>query len=198
MGGGGGCVALWGEGGGPAYPPVGTMMVSLRMGLLRLRPGTTPPFSALHDRVFQRATLQKVSTHSMSGLSALDGDKHRAQRLKGLAHADLAKKNDFLHAFLLFYVRLLCSINFCFGLVEMRQFRNKCSGLKIDWGSPPGCSCLRNAYNVITFCCFTQLLYTLPTNMTMALSQTRNLLRCNNLSGDLIDDCVNNFMSFYK
>ena len=55
--------------------------------------------------------------------------------LKGLSHADLAKK-DFLHEFVLFYVRLLCSINFCFGPVEMRQFN--CSGLKIDWGSPPG------------------------------------------------------------
>jgi len=43
-----------------------------------------------------------------------------------------------LHEFLLFYVRLLCSINFCFGPVEMRQFKNNCSGLKIDWGSPPG------------------------------------------------------------
>ena len=41
----------------------------------------------------------------------------------------------FLHAFLLFYVRLLCSINLCF---EMRQFKNNCSGLKIDWGDPQG------------------------------------------------------------
>ena len=40
--------------------------------------------------------------------------------------------------FLLFYVRLLCSFNFYFGPVEMRQFKNDCSGLKIDWGSPPG------------------------------------------------------------
>ena len=48
--------------------------------------------------------------------------------------ADLAKKKSFfLHEFLLFYVRLLCSINFCFGPVEMRQFKNNCSGLKIDW-----------------------------------------------------------------
>ena len=51
--------------------------------------------------------------------------------------ADLAKKtkpkNNFVHGFLLFYVRLLCSINFCFGPVEMRQFKNNCSGLKIDW-----------------------------------------------------------------
>ena len=28
--------------------------------------------------------------------------------------------------------------------------------------------------------------------------QARNLLRRNNLSGDLTDDCVNNFMSFYE
>ena len=52
--------------------------------------------------------------------------------LKGLAHADLPK-NDFLHEFLPFYVRLLCSINFCFGSLEMRQFKNNCIGLKIDW-----------------------------------------------------------------
>ena len=33
--------------------------------------------------------------------------------------------------------------------------------------------------------------------MTMALSQARNLLGRNNFLGDLTDDCVNNFMSFY-
>ena len=32
----------------------------------------------------------------------------------------------------------------------------------------------------------------------MALSQARNLLKRNNLSGDLTDDCVNKFMSFYE
>ena len=32
----------------------------------------------------------------------------------------------------------------------------------------------------------------------LAWSQTRNLLRRNNLSGDLTDDCVNCFMSFYE
>ena len=43
----------------------------------------------------------------------------------------------FLHEMLLFYVRLLCSINFCCGPVEMRQFKTNSSGLKIDWGSHP-------------------------------------------------------------
>ena len=47
-------------------------------------------------------------------------------------------KKDCLHEFLLFYVRLSCSINLYFGPVEMRQFQNNCSGLKIDWGSPRG------------------------------------------------------------
>ena len=45
---------------------------------------------------------------------------------------------------LLFYVWLLWSINFCFGPVEIRQFKNNFNGLKIDWGSPHGCSYLRN------------------------------------------------------
>ena len=40
--------------------------------------------------------------------------------------------------FLLFYVRLLCSINFCFGPVEMWQFKNNCSGLKLIGDLPPG------------------------------------------------------------
>ena len=31
----------------------------------------------------------------------------------------------------------------------------------------------------------------------MALSHARNLLRRNNLSGDLTDECVDNFMSFF-
>ena len=86
-------------------------------------------------------------------------------------------------------MRLLRSVNFCFGPVEMRQFKN-CSGLKIDWESLPGCSYLWNAYYVITFCCFIQM------SVDSALSQACNLLRGNNLSGDLTDDCVNNCMSF--
>ena len=65
------------------------------------------------------------------------------------------KQKKQLHEFLLFYVRLLRSINFCFGPVEMRQFKTNSSGLKIDRGSPRGCSYLRNAYYVIAFCCFT-------------------------------------------
>ena len=77
--------------------------------------------------------------------------------LNGLAHKDLANKRFFLLEFVLFYVRLLCSINFCFGPVEMRQFKNNCSGLKIDWGSPPGCSYLRNAYYIITLLFYTNV-----------------------------------------
>ena len=34
--------------------------------------------------------------------------------------------------------------------------------------------------------------------LTDALSPAPNLLRPNNLSGDLTDDCVNNFMSFFE
>ena len=97
---------------------------------------------------------------------------------------------------------LLCSIHFCFGSVEMREFKNNCNGLNIDLGSPPGCSYLRNAYYVITFCCFTQVFVDSAckqlTTASVASSQARNLLRPNHLSGDLTDDCVNNFMSFYE
>ena len=71
--------------------------------------------------------------------------------------------------------------------------------MKIDWGSPHGCSYLRNAYYVISFCCFTQVFVdSAYKQLTMALSQARNLLRRNNLSGDLTDDFANNFMSFFE
>ena len=89
-------------------------------------------------------------------------------------------KNNILHEFVLFYVQLLCSINFCFGPSEMRQFKNNCSGLKIYWGSPPRCSYLWNVHYIIKFCCFTQVFVDLAYKQsTMALSQACNLLRCN-------------------
>ena len=34
--------------------------------------------------------------------------------------------------------------------------------------------------------------------LTTTLSQARDLHKPNNLSGDLIDDCVNNFISFFE
>ena len=65
----------------------------------------------------------------------------------------------------------------------------------MDWGSAPGCSYLQKAYYVITFCCFTQVLVdSAYKQLTMASSQAPNLLRPNKLSGDLTDDCVNNFV----
>ena len=79
------------------------------------------------------------------------------------------------------------------------------SSLKIDWGSPPGFTYiyyyvyLRNAYYVLTFCCFTQVFVdSAYKQLIMALSQAHNLLRRTTLSGDLTDDCVNNFMSFFE
>ena len=36
---------------------------------------------------------------------------------------------------LFFYVRFFCSINFCFGPFEIRQFKTNYNVLKIDWGS---------------------------------------------------------------
>ena len=104
-----------------------------------------------------------------------------------------------MHEFLLFYVRLLCSINFCFGPVEMRQFKNNCSGLKIDWGSPLGAAIYGMHITSLQFCCLTQVFVdSAYKQLTMALSHVRNLLRHNNLSGNLTDDCVNNFMSFFE
>ena len=93
-------------------------------------------------------------------------------------------------------MRLLCSISFCFGPFELRQFKSNCSGLKTDWGSPSAAA----IYGMrITFCCFTQVsVDSAYKQLTMALSQARNLLRRNNLLGDLTDDCVNNFMSFFE
>ena len=78
-------------------------------------------------------------------------------------------------------------------------FKNNCSGLKIDLESPPGYSYLWKAYYIITFCCLTQVFVDSAYNyMTMALSQARNLLKRNNLSDDVTDDCVINLMSFYE
>ena len=71
----------------------------------------------------------------------------------------------------------------------MRPFKNNCSGLKIDWGSPPAAAIYGMRYIFFVDSAHKQ--------MTMALSQARNLLRRNNLSGDLTDDCVNHFISFF-
>ena len=59
------------------------------------------------------------------------------------------------------------------------------------------CSYLRNAYYVITFCCFTHIFVdSACKQLTMASSQARNLPRPNNLSSDLTDDYVNNFRQY--
>ena len=102
--------------------------------------------------------------------------------------------------FKLFYVRFLCSINFCFGPFEIQQFKHNCSGIKIDWGSTHVCSYLQNAYYVTIFCCFTHTFVDSAAckQLTVALSQAHNLLRPNNLSGDLIDDFVNNFIYLFE
>ena len=108
--------------------------------------------------------------------------------------------NCFLIELLLFStVRFFCSINLCFGPFEICLFKANYGGLKIDWGSPHRCSYLWNAYYVITFCCFTHIFVDLACKwFTMASSQAPNLLRPNNLSVNLTDGCVNNFMSFFE
>ena len=95
--------------------------------------------------------------------------------LKGLAHSELAKNNNFWQE-ILSYVRLLCSINFCFGPFEMRQFKNnQQSKHRLDNPHPqphPHCSYLWNAYYVITFCCFTHVFVdSAYKQLAMALSQ---------------------------
>ena len=56
-----------------------------------------------------------------------------------------------------------------------------------------GCTYLLNAYYVITFCCFTHVFVdSARKQLTTELSQAHNLLRPNNLPGDLTDDLVNN------
>ena len=72
-----------------------------------------------------------------------------------------------------------------------------CSGLKIDWGSSHGEQLF--TYYVITFCRFTHVFVdSACKQLTMASSQTCNLLKPNNLSGDLTDNFVNNFISFFE
>ena len=56
-----------------------------------------------------------------------------------------------------------------------------------DWGSPKGVQLFTHVF-VDSAC----------KQLTMALSQARNLLRPNNLSGDLTGGCVNKFMSFFE
>ena len=52
---------------------------------------------------------------------------------------------------------------------------------------------------VITFCCFTHVSDdSACKQLTLESSQARNLLRPNNLSGDLTDGCVNNFIAFFQ
>ena len=53
-------------------------------------------------------------------------------------------------------MRLLCSINFCFGPVEMRQFKNNCSGIKIDWDLPLGAAIYGMRISSLHFVVFTQ------------------------------------------
>ena len=119
--------------------------------------------------------------------------------LKVLPHAGLAKKlflNNFggMNFYCFRYDWFFCSMNVCFGPFEIRQFKTNFSGLKIDWGSPQGCSYLRNAYYVITFYCFTHFFVGVYKQFTMASFQARNRLRPDNLSGDVTDDCLNNFI----
>ena len=52
-----------------------------------------------------------------------------------------------------YYVALISAL----VLLKCGNSKNNRSGLKIDWGSAHGCSYLRNAHYVITFCCFTQV-----------------------------------------
>ena len=64
---------------------------------------------------------------------------------------------------------------------------------------PTRCKYLRNAYYVITFCCFIHVFVdSACKQLTMALSQARNLFRPNNWLGDLTGGYVNNFICFFE
>ena len=85
------------------------------------------------------------------------------------------------------------------ALVLFKSASLRLIGLIIYWGSPNGVQlfteCVSRHYIVLFYTWFCRR----PANkMTMTSSQTRNLLRPNNLSGHLTDDFVNNFMFFFE
>ena len=61
-----------------------------------------------------------------------------------------------------------------------------------------GYSYLRNAYCIITFCSVYIFVDSACKQLTVAASQAHNLLRPNNLLGNLIDDFENNFIAFFE
>ena len=93
-----------------------------------------------------------------------------------------------------YYVALISALD----LLKSGNLRNNCSGLKIDWGSPRVLlftECVIRHYILLFYTSFCRLgLQTIDNGVVSA----RNLPRPNNLSSDLTDDCVNNFMSFYE
>ena len=81
----------------------------------------------------------------------------------------------------------------------MWQFKNKCSGLKIDWGSAPAAAIYRmritSLHFVVLHKFFVDSAYK---QLKMALSQTHNLLRRNNLTGGLTSSLLPfSFISIY-
>ena len=90
-----------------------------------------------------------------------DPEKACTVLLKGLVHADLAKKTCF--CFVLFCMNSYCFMCDYYVALISALVLLKCGNLRIIvWfknrlGIFPRCSYLRNAYYVITFCCFTHV-----------------------------------------
>ena len=102
-------------------------------------------------------------------------------------------KTIFLHEVLLFYVRFFCSINFCFGPFEIRQFKTNCSVLINRLGISP-----RGAANY-GMCITYVFVDSACKQLTMVSSQVpNNMLGPNKSSDDLTDGCVHNFMSLFE
>ena len=77
--------------------------------------------------------------------------------LKGLAHVDLAKKTNLCMTLCCFRYDFSVALISALALLKYAKCKTKCSGLKIDWVLPTGCSYLRNACYVITSSCFTHV-----------------------------------------
>ena len=84
---------------------------------------------APHRLLFYLDTTRPISQHHSLSTKKWGVDWHPKNQ-SSVKETGPRRSGHFLFYFLLFYVWLLCSINFCFGPVEIWQFKNNCSGQK--------------------------------------------------------------------